>query len=146
MTIQLKQFQSTLKSKARHRTYLVTGFLLIFLLFSAPASAAPTVPNKEAASLMSQCMLDSKATYPEMKVEGRAKCCSKSLGYCIYCPANKGRKCIKTAHSSTIDRDRNKINLPPTGGVVAPTPRPAPKAYDYRMQTPRPAPNVYDHR
>lgn len=139
------QFQSTLKLKARQRISLVTSFLLIFFLFSAPASAAK-VPNKEAASLMSQCMLDSKATYPDMKVEGRAKCCSKSLGYCIYCPANKGRKCIKTAHSSTIDRDWNKINSPTTGGVVAPTPRPAPKAYDYRMQAPRSAPNVYDHR
>ncbi len=130
--------------KAMHRMTLVTSFLFVLFLFSGPASAAK-VPNKEAASLMTQCMLADDSKMPKMPY-GRAKCCSKSLGYCIYCPGNLPRKCVKTALSSTTNQDWSKIPLPNTGGVVAPTPPPAPNAYDYRMQTPRSAPNVYDRR
>ena len=167
MTIQLKQFHVDLtlfapliftgqsneinagndgisSAKAIYRMTFVTSFLLMLFLFSGPASAAK-VPNKEAASLMTQCMLADDKKMPKMPY-GRAKCCSKSLGYCIYCPGNLPRKCVKTANFSPTDRDWSKISPPSTGGVVAPTPPPAPNVYDYRMQTPRSAPNVYDRR
>lgn len=92
-------------------------------------------------------------------------CCSKEYGYCIDCPRATPNVCTRypyRLHSEvptlpnsdvlapTDDKPRPRWpaqnNLPTTGGVVAPTPRPAPNRNDHRMQTPRPAPNVYDHR
>ena len=163
MTVQLNQFQAILTSlvsviiigrfnvingpsraKAMHRTILVGSLLMMFFLFSAPVSAAP-VSNTEAASLMGNCMLTDDHRMVPMKVEGRAKCCSKSLGYCIYCPANLPRKCVKTAIFSPRDQDWNKIP-PPNSGVVVKRRPPSPNVHDSRTPPPRATQRTTDHR
>lgn len=78
---------------------------------------AKKVKNVEAASLMTQCLVAKDYRLVKGLKYGRAKCCSKSLGYCIYCPGNKGRQCVKTAY--IIIKDLKKA-ASPSAGAIAP--------------------------
>lgn len=115
-------------------SYKLSKIILIISFLSIAGlnpAFAKKVKNKEAASLMSQCLLASDGRTVEGLSYGRAKCCSKSLGYCIYCPGNKGRQCIKTANLKLKD---SRIAAPPSAGVMSPKETPRPLKRD-RQQT-----------
>jgi len=93
---------------------------------ATPAFATP-VKNKQAANMMSMCLLqdDYLDAVANPKEEGWVGCCSRTLGYCIECPTDGRGQCHTNPIWRISVKDRPKA---PDAGKIAPRP----KAHDPR--------------
>ena len=74
-------------------------FLLatVFVLTSIPHEAwskGKKVNNSDAVTALTSCMLASDSSHKNLK-DGSYACCSKSEGFCIWCPVSPEKPCVK---------------------------------------------------
>ena len=103
---------------------LVVTILLAFALTSMEVWAEEPIPrerevsNAVAAELLTECILSDDAI-DRHTPEGKYACCSKSLGFCVVCPASPTEKC--TLHPNSISGENPLLQQVIVFDVLAPT-------------------------
>jgi hypothetical protein len=98
--------------------------LLAFALTSMDVWAAEPIPeerelsNAEATDFLTECVLSDDAI-DRSTPEGKYACCSKSLGYCVMCPASPAENC--TLHPHSISGENPLLRQVIVFDVLAPT-------------------------
>ena len=98
--------------------------LLAFALTSMDVWAAEPIPeerelsNAEATDFLTECLL-SDDPIDRSTPEGKYACCSKSLGYCVMCPASPTENC--TLHPHSLSGENHLLQQVIVFDVVAPT-------------------------
>jgi hypothetical protein len=122
-----KFFMSNMMRKFRYvfgGGALVVTIFLAFALTGMEAWAAEPIPeerklsNPEAADFLTQCILSDDAI-DRSTSEGKYACCSKSLGYCVMCPASPTENC--TLHPHSISGENPLLQQVIVFDVLAPT-------------------------
>jgi hypothetical protein len=108
----------------RFGSVLVVTTLLAFVLTSMELRAAEPIPNErevsnaQAAEFLTECMFSDDAI-DRSTPEGKYACCSKSLGFCVVCPASPTEKC--TLHPHSISGENPLLQQVIVFDVLAPT-------------------------
>ena len=98
--------------------------LLAFALTSMDVWAAEPIPeerelsNAEATDFLTECLFSDDAI-DRSTPEGKYACCSKSLGYCVMCPASPTENC--TLHPHSISGENPLLQQVIVFDVLAPT-------------------------
>ena len=91
--------------------YFTTAITLFVIFISIEAQAA-TPYDPQGATWLSQCGVQSDADIRTAH-DGGIICCSKTWGYCVYCP--KGQKCFRSPESEASKKlpRRSTLKTPP---------------------------------
>jgi hypothetical protein len=78
--------------------FAAAASLVLTMAISTTPSFAKKVSNHDAATAISNCLLDGGVTSEPQGNGSYAKCCTKAGGYCIICKQDGTGLCNKTAY------------------------------------------------